>query len=46
MPAPDAGREVGLKVGDAALALAGESGGSALDVFGFTISSADDLLPR
>ena len=42
----DAGREVCLKVGNAALALAGESGGIALDVLGFIISSADDLLPR
>ena len=42
----DAGRGVCLKVGNAALALAGESGGIALDVLGFIISSADDLLPR
>ena len=42
----DAGREVCLKVGNAALALAGESGGIALDVLGFIINSADDLLPR
>ena len=42
----DAGREVCLKVGSAALALAGESGGIALDVLGFIINSADDLLPR
>jgi hypothetical protein len=41
-----AGREVCLKVGNAALALAGESGGIALDVLGFIINSADDLLPR
>lgn len=34
----DAGREVCLKVGSAALALAGESGGIALDVLGFIIS--------
>lgn len=42
----DAGREVCLKVGSAALVLAGESGGIALDVLGFIINSADDLLPR
>lgn len=42
----DAGREVCLKVGNAALALASQSGGIALDVLGFIISSADDLLPR
>ena len=39
------GREVCLKVGNAALALAGQSGGIALDVLGFIINSADDLLP-
>lgn len=39
-------REVCLKVGNAALALAGESGGIALDVLGFIINSAEDLLPR
>jgi hypothetical protein len=42
----DAGREVCLKVGNAALAPAGESGGIALGVLGFIINSADDLLPR
>jgi hypothetical protein len=42
----DAGREIRLKVGNAALALASRSGGVALDVLGFSISSADDLLPR
>jgi hypothetical protein len=42
----DAGREVCLKVGSAALALASESGGIAVDVLGFIINSADDLLPR
>jgi hypothetical protein len=42
----DAGREVCLKVGNAALALASRSAGVALDVLGFRISSADDLLPR
>jgi hypothetical protein len=40
----DAGREVCLTVGNAALALASQSGGVALDVLGFRISSADDLL--
>lgn len=38
--------ELCRKVGAAALALAGESGGIALDMLGFIISSADDLLPR
>lgn len=42
----DAGREVCLKVGNAALALASRSSGIALDVLGFIINSADDLLPR
>jgi hypothetical protein len=42
----DVGREVCLKVGNAALDLAGRSGGVALDVLGFRINSADDLLPR
>jgi hypothetical protein len=42
----DAGREVCLQVGNAALALVGESGGIALDVLGFIINSADDLMPR
>ncbi len=42
----DAGREVCLKVGNGALALADRSGGVALDEFGFRITSADDLLPR
>jgi hypothetical protein len=42
----DAGRETCLKVGNAALALASRSGGVALDVLGFPISNADDLLPR
>jgi hypothetical protein len=42
----DAGREVCLKVGNAALALASQSGGVPLDVLGFRISSAEDLLPR
>jgi hypothetical protein len=42
----DAGREVCLRVGNAALALAGEPGGIALDVLGFIINSAGNLLPR
>jgi len=44
--ASDAPRELCLEVGEAALALASQSGGVALDMFGFRISSADDLLPR
>ncbi len=38
--------ELARKVGEAALALASRSGGVALDVLGFPITSADDLLPR
>ena len=44
--ASDAPRELCLRVGEAALALAGQSGGLALDMFGFPVSSPDDLLPR
>jgi hypothetical protein len=44
--AAHAPRELGLKVGEATLALARESGGVALDMLGFPISSAGDLLPR
>jgi hypothetical protein len=44
--AAKAPRELGLKVGEAALALASRSGGVALDMLGFRISSAEDLLPR
>jgi hypothetical protein len=46
VPASDAPRELCLKVGEAALALASQSGGLALDMLGFPISSPDDLLPR
>lgn len=46
VPASDAPRELCRKVGEAALALAGQSGGLALDMFGFPMSSPDDLLPR
>jgi hypothetical protein len=42
----DAGREVCLKVGNGALALASRSSGIALDILGFIINSADDLVPR
>ena len=35
-----------MRVCHAALALAGEPGGIALDVLRFIINSADDLLPR
>ncbi len=41
-----AARELVLKVGEGTFALASESGGVALDVLGFRISSPDDLLPR
>jgi hypothetical protein len=44
--ASDAPRELCRTVGEAALALASQSGGVALDMFGFPISSPDDLLPR
>jgi hypothetical protein len=46
VPASDAPRELGLKVGEAALALADQSGGRALDMFGSPISTPDDLVPR
>jgi len=41
-----AARELVLKLAEGTFALASESGGVALDVFGFRISSPDDLLPR
>jgi hypothetical protein len=41
-----AARELVQKVGEATFALARESGGVALDMFGFRITSTDDLLPR
>lgn len=44
--AQHAAHELCLKVGEAALALASRSGGAALDVLGFPISSPGDLLPR
>lgn len=44
--ASDASHELCLKVGEAALSLGSQAGGPALDMFGFRISSADDLLPR
>ena len=44
--ASKAPRELSLKVGEAALALASQSGGVALDMLGFPISSAEDLIPR
>jgi hypothetical protein len=37
--------ELVQKVGEATLALASESGGVALDVLGFRVTSSDDLLP-
>ncbi len=39
-------RELALKIGEAALALAGRSGGVAVDMLGFRIGRAEDLLPR
>jgi hypothetical protein len=39
-------RELAQNVGEATLALASRSGGVALDVLGFPVSSVDDLLPR
>jgi hypothetical protein len=44
--ATHAAPELCRKVGGAALALASESGGIALDMLGFTINGADDLAPR
>ena len=41
-----AARELVQKAGEAALALAGELGGAAVDVLGFRITSTDDLLRR
>jgi hypothetical protein len=42
----DIEREVVLRVGEAALALASRCGGVALDEFGFPVNSPEDLLPR
>lgn len=44
--ASKAARELCLKVGEAALALAGRSGGVAVDMLGFRINSAEDMLLR
>jgi hypothetical protein len=44
--ASKAARELCLKVGEAALALAGRSGGVAVDMLGFRISSPEDMLLR
>jgi hypothetical protein len=41
-----ASRELCLKVGGAALALAGRTGGIVVDTYGFPIDRAEDLLPR
>ncbi|HTS99690.1 MAG TPA: hypothetical protein VMI33_24020 [Streptosporangiaceae bacterium] len=41
-----AARQLGLTVGEAAFALAGQAGGVVLDVLGFRISRAEELLPR
>lgn len=42
----DIARELVLRVGEAALALASRTGGVALDELGFPVNSPDDLLPR
>lgn len=39
-------RELAQSVGEATLALASRSGGVALDVLGFPVTSVDDVLPR
>jgi hypothetical protein len=44
--AADAPRELSLRVGEGALALASQSDGIALDMFGFPISDPEDLLAR
>jgi hypothetical protein len=44
-PVAAASRELCLKVGGAALALAGRTSGIAVDTFGFPIDRAEDLLP-
>jgi hypothetical protein len=44
--ASKAARELCLKVGEAALALAGRSGGVAVDMLGFRVNSAEDMLLR
>jgi hypothetical protein len=44
--ASDAPRELCLRVGEGALALASQSDGIALDMTGFPISNPEDLLPR
>ena len=44
--APATLRSTCRKVGAAAFALAGQSGGIALDMLGFIMDSPDDLVPR
>jgi hypothetical protein len=44
--ASHAPRELCLKVGQAALALAGRAGGVAIDSLGFRLTAPEDLLPR
>ena len=44
-PVAAAGREVYLKVGEAALALASRTSGIVVDTYGFPIDRAEDLLP-
>jgi hypothetical protein len=45
-PAEQADRAIRLAVGEAALALAARAGGKVVDVYGFPVTRAADLLPR
>jgi hypothetical protein len=44
-PAAEAGRDIRLTVGEAALALAGRVNGLVVDVYGFPVTAPGDLLP-
>jgi len=45
-PVATAAREMCLRVGEAALALAGRTGGTVSDAYGFPVDRPEDLLPR
>jgi hypothetical protein len=45
-PVATAARETCLRVGEAALALAGRAGGAVIDAYGFPLDRPEDLLPR
>ena len=45
-PVATAARETCLRLGEAALALAGHAGGTVIDTYGFPVDRPEDLLPR